>query len=585
MPTPWDTGAAPSEGFNNGGNGVLGSMGGQANTPDYVYFGGSPDAANQMSSYYGQQAQAAQNAAAPTLGASGANAANRQMGLNTQAQQSAAGQNALAMKAQNTAMGNLQNAAAGNGPSAAQAQLQAGTDASINANMAMANSARGQAGLANAQKNAMTQNASTMQGASNQAAQLRAQEMQQAQGAFASNANQMQNQAASQQQGFGGQNLQGAGLLQQQDTTGANLQAQQNALNQQGNLGFQQLGFNAQSQALNAAQGNQNMALQTNLANAKNAGSTAGGILSAAGSVAGMFSDARVKKNVRDAGPSLDDALDKMGSYEFEYAGHGAGMPPGEHTGTMAQELASSKAGRDIVAQDAGTGALRIQTPQATSFALASLARLNERLDALEKGGKASESFGDAKLREPGGGAAWTLREEPDFLLAKNERTGQLQKVQTAPLSSAEHAQAMAPHGAGPISKTNGQYADMNLSSMMSGGSGASAPGAANGASGITSKIGAGMAAGAKEPAPAAYTPNQSVVSPQMMPSVGPSAGAGAAPPPMLGAAGKLNAAASVQEPMQPMPMSLGAPQGQMMAGAAPQQKLGQFYSSDMGGI
>jgi len=148
--------------------------------------------------------------------------------------------------------------------------------------MAMANSARGQAGLANAQKSALGQNATMQQGAANQAAQLRAQEMQQAQSGYMGAASQMQNQAAQQQAGFGAQNMQGAGLMAGQDTAGAQLQAQQNALNQQGNLGFQQLGFNAQAENMQAAQGNQSTALQTNLANAKNASSTAGGIIGAA---------------------------------------------------------------------------------------------------------------------------------------------------------------------------------------------------------------------------------------------------------------------------------------------------------------
>jgi hypothetical protein len=57
----------------------------------------------------------------------------------------------------------------------------------------------------------------------------------------------------------------------------------------------------------------------------------------------------------------------------------------------------------------------------------------------------------DADLKEPGGGAHWTLREEPDFILAKNQRTGELRKVATQPLSDEEMRQAMARHGAGPL--------------------------------------------------------------------------------------------------------------------------------------
>ena len=59
----------------------------------------------------------------------------------------------------------------------------------------------------------------------------------------------------------------------------------------------------------------------------------------------------------------------------------------------------------------------------------------------------------DADLQEPGGDAHWVLREEPNFILAHNARTGELQKIKTEPLSKAERKQALGPHGAGPIQK------------------------------------------------------------------------------------------------------------------------------------
>jgi hypothetical protein len=60
----------------------------------------------------------------------------------------------------------------------------------------------------------------------------------------------------------------------------------------------------------------------------------------------------------------------------------------------------------------------------------------------------------DVHLKEPDvgpGGAHWSLREEPTFLLARNERTGELRKLATEPLSPHERRQAEAPHGAGPL--------------------------------------------------------------------------------------------------------------------------------------
>jgi hypothetical protein len=75
----------------------------------------------------------------------------------------------------------MQAAAAGQGPSAAQAQMQAGTDQAIRAQMAMAG-ARGFNPAA--MRGAQMQGAEMLQTSANQAAQLRAQEQQAAQQQF-----------------------------------------------------------------------------------------------------------------------------------------------------------------------------------------------------------------------------------------------------------------------------------------------------------------------------------------------------------------------------------------------------------------
>jgi hypothetical protein len=59
----------------------------------------------------------------------------------------------------------------------------------------------------------------------------------------------------------------------------------------------------------------------------------------------------------------------------------------------------------------------------------------------------------DADLKEPGGDAHWVLREEPNFILAHNARTGEVRKLATQPLTAAEKKQAKAPHGAGPLDR------------------------------------------------------------------------------------------------------------------------------------
>jgi len=197
-----------------------------------------------------------------------------------------------------------------------------------------------------------------------------------------------------------------------------------------------------------------------------------------------MLSDMRAKDDIRDAGPELDEALGKMGHYQYEY--NIPGQPKGTQTGTMAQELASSKAGSKLVGQYP-SGGLGVKIPEATNFALAGLSRLNERLESVENGQAPRDSmvFGDAQFREPGGDAAWTIREEPDFLLAKNDRTNELRKIMTEPLNANEHSQAVnRPHGAGPIdgrrvAASNGTFGDGMLGGIMGGGSSSPAPAAA----------------------------------------------------------------------------------------------------------
>lgn len=75
----------------------------------------------------------------------------------------------------------LEQAAAGNGPSAAQAQLQAGNEANIKASMAQAASAKGPSQTA-AARQSIASSATANQQTANQAAMLRAQEMQAAYG-------------------------------------------------------------------------------------------------------------------------------------------------------------------------------------------------------------------------------------------------------------------------------------------------------------------------------------------------------------------------------------------------------------------
>ncbi|HEY1695133.1 MAG TPA: hypothetical protein VGG39_23355 [Polyangiaceae bacterium] len=70
---------------------------------------------------------------------------------------------------------------------------------------------------------------------------------------------------------------------------------------------------------------------------------------------------------------------------------------------------------------------------------------------------------GTSDFKEPGGAAHWTIREEKGFILAVNQRTGQMFKLATAPLSQSEKKEAMAPHGAGPIKGPDSQRAHKQM--------------------------------------------------------------------------------------------------------------------------
>jgi hypothetical protein len=172
---------------------------------------------------------------------------------------------------QQMAMSNalLGQAAMGNAPSAAQAQLQAGLNQSQAQAQAMANSTRGQFGLANAQRAAMGAQANMASQASNQAAQLRANEMANARSAYAQGTQAAGNLQASGAQAYGAfANQQNANAIGAAQNYGqyANQQfgAQTNAIQNAGNLaaGQQNAALNYYTQQQNALLQQQNMASQ-----------------------------------------------------------------------------------------------------------------------------------------------------------------------------------------------------------------------------------------------------------------------------------------------------------------------------------
>lgn len=108
-----------------------------------------------------------------------------------------------------------------------------------------------------------------------------------------------------------------------------------------------------------------------------------GPLLSAGGQVgaaAALHSDERLKKDVVDGRDEIDAMLDSLlpKSYEYKDPKHGEGR----RVGIMAQDLEQSEAGRRVV-YDAPDGKA-LDVNKAISAALASVARLNERLRKVE---------------------------------------------------------------------------------------------------------------------------------------------------------------------------------------------------------
>lgn len=161
----------------------------------------------------------------------------------------------------------------------------------------------------------------------------------------------------------------------------ANLDAQ---LRQMGMDDAARLGYLQQLTGMDAAQ----IQAQVGAMGAAQAGNTPGflGPLLTAGAQVGaaaaMKSDERAKTDITDARHEVDAMLDKLmpKAYVYKEARHGVGR----RVGVMAQDLAKSKAGADVIVGDAD-GQMSLDVNKAISAALASSARLHERVRDLER--------------------------------------------------------------------------------------------------------------------------------------------------------------------------------------------------------
>lgn len=108
----------------------------------------------------------------------------------------------------------------------------------------------------------------------------------------------------------------------------------------------------------------------------------AGGLLNAGGQLgaAAIMSDERLKTDISDAGSEIDEMLDRLYAKRYSYKDEKYGK--GSRAGIMAQDLAASKAGRDVVVET--PDGLGVDRDKALSATLAATARLNSRLREVE---------------------------------------------------------------------------------------------------------------------------------------------------------------------------------------------------------
>jgi len=167
-------------------------------------------------------------------------------------------------------------------------------------------------------------------------------------------------------------NVAGQGRQQDLGLAGQNAQLQQGQ-NQLG-LGYDQLlGSMDQAQLAAAQQAYQNQ-MDAH-------GRIMGGSMAAGGSMMSMMSDERLKTDIAPGGDDIDRMLSALTPKRYRYKDEKHGKGP--RVGVMAQDMAKSKAGRDVVVSL--PDGLGLDVNKALSAALASAARLHERLSKVEK--------------------------------------------------------------------------------------------------------------------------------------------------------------------------------------------------------
>lgn len=195
------------------------------------------------------------------------------------------------------------------------------------------------------------------------------------------------------------QNVSNANVGAKNQAQASNLANQQQIANQntmthnsqqQFNKGLEQQNFNNQ---LNMAAGKSNAYAAKGARQAQNAAQTAQMYQQAGESAdemgksamsmfgGAMMSDASKKKSIKPDSNEIQDLMDKLNSYSFDYedpAAHGEG----KHHGIMAQDLEKSNAGKSLI-MDTPEGKM-VDTKKAAMTALSGISQLNKRLNNIE---------------------------------------------------------------------------------------------------------------------------------------------------------------------------------------------------------
>jgi len=139
----------------------------------------------------------------------------------------------------------------------------------------------------------------------------------------------------------------------------------------------------AQQRAALAGQQTQ-MMQQARLADQAQQNRLIGGGIQALGSLGAMLSDERAKTNIQQDPRAIDQLMESANPAQFQYRAGvpGAGGPP--QAGVMAQDLQQSPLGAAMVQEDPQTGMMAVDQNKALSALLAAVARLHDRLSAVE---------------------------------------------------------------------------------------------------------------------------------------------------------------------------------------------------------